>query len=120
MIGKLAILLLSGLFVSSANAGCYGSESMYNCNDAQSGNNYQVTKFGGVTSMTGNNSRTGSRWSQNSTTYGNITQQNGTSSDGSSWRQTIQKNSLTGGTTYSGTDSKGNHYNKTCTQFGCY
>lgn len=120
MVGKLAILLLTGLFVSSANAGCYGSESMYNCNDAQSGNNYQVTKFGGVTSMTGNNSRTGSRWSQNSTTYGNITQQNGTSSDGSSWRQTIQKNSLTGGTTYSGTDSKGNHYNKTCTQFGCF
>lgn len=119
MIGKLAILLLSGLFVSSANAGCYGSESVYNCNDAQSGNNYQVTKYGGVTSMTGTNSRTGSTWRQNSTTYGNITQQNGTSSDGSSWRQTIQKNSLTGGTTYSGTDSKGNYYNKTCTQFGC-
>jgi len=34
-------------------------------------------------------------------------------------RETIQKNSLTGGTTYSGTDSKGNYYNKTCNQFGC-
>lgn len=117
--GKFVVLLLSALFVSGANAGCFGTESVYSCSDPQSGNNYQVTKFGGTTSMTGTNTRTGNSWSQNSTTYGDITQQNGISSDGSSWRQTIQKNSLTGGTTYSGTDSNGNYYSKTCTQFGC-
>lgn len=117
--GKLIVLLLSGLFVSGANASCFGSDSSYTCSDPQSGNTYNVTRFGGSTNMTGTNSRTGSSWSQNSTTYGGITQQNGRSSDGSSWRQTIQKNSLTGGTTYSGTDSKGKSYSKTCTQFGC-
>lgn len=117
--GKLAVLLLSGLFVSGANAACFGTDTMYSCNDIQSGNNNQVNKLGNSTYMTGNNSRTGSTWNQNSTTYGNTTYQNGTSSDGSTWRQTIQNNG-TMGTTYSGTDSQGNYYSKTCTQFGCY
>lgn len=117
--GKIVLLLLSGLFVSSANAACFGSDTMYTCNDPQSGNNYQINKFGNSTYMTGNNLRTGNTWRQNSTTYGNITQQNGTSSDGSTWRQTIQNNGAMG-TTYSGTDSQGNYYSKTCTQFGCY
>ena len=117
--GKLAILLLSGLFVSSANAACFGTDTMYSCNDIQSGNSYQVNKLGDSTYMTGTNSRTGSTWRQNSTTYGNTTQQNGTSSNGNTWRQTIQDNGAMG-TTYSGTDSQGNSYRKTCTQFGCY
>ncbi|MGP4864628.1 hypothetical protein ACTXGK_10595 [Psychrobacter sp. T6-5] len=117
--GKLSILLLSGLFMTGANAGCFGSSNLYSCNDPQSGNNYQVNKFGSSTYMTGNNPRTGSTWSQNSSTYGNITYQNGTSSDGSTWRQTIQDNGSMG-RTYSGTDSQGNYYSKTCSQFGCY
>lgn len=116
---KLAILLLSGLFATGVNASCFGVESSYTCSDPQSGNTYNVRKFGDSTSMTGTNSRTGSNWSQNSRTYGNTTHQDGRSSDGSSWRQTIQNNGSMG-TTYSGTDSKGNYYNKTCNQFGCY
>lgn len=117
--GKLVILLLGGLFFTSANAGCFGSDSLYTCNDPQSGNNYQINKFGNSTYMTGNNSRTGSTWSQTSSTYGSTTYQNGTSSDGSTWRQTIQDNGSLG-RTYSGTDAQGNYYSKTCSQFGCY
>lgn len=117
--GKLAILLLSVGLIGSANAACFGTDTMYSCNDPQSGNYYQVNKFGNSTYMTGNNFRTGSTWRQDSTTYGNTTYQNGTSSNGNTWRQTIQNNG-TMGTTYSGTDSKGNYYSKTCTQFGCY
>lgn len=117
--GKLAILLLSGLFVSGAQASCFGSDSMYTCNDPQSGNNYQVRKSGSTTYMTGNNPRTGSSWTQNSKTYGSTTYQDGTTSDGSTWRQTIQNNGSMG-TTYSGTDSNGNYYSKSCNQFGCY
>lgn len=117
--GKLAILLLSGLFVSGANAACFGSDTMYSCNDIQSGNNYQVNKFGNTTYMSGSNYRTGSTWNQTSNTFGNTTYQNGTSSDGSTWRQTIQDNGSMG-RTYSGTDSNGNYFHKTCNQFGCY
>ena len=117
--GKLAILLLSGLFMTGANASCFGSESMYTCNDPQSGNNYQVRKSGSATYMTGNNPSTGSTWSQNSRTSGKTTYQNGTSSDGGVWNQTIRENGSMG-TTYSGTDSKGNYYSKTCNKFGCY
>lgn len=115
---KMLVCVLAGFFFSSANASCFGSSTMYSCNDVQSGNNYQVNKFGNTTSMNGYNSRTGSNWNQTSTTFGNTTYQNGTSSDGSAWRQTIQNNGAFG-TTYSGTDSQGNYYNKTCTQFGC-
>lgn len=113
------IVLIGGLFVNSANADCFGSETMYSCNDIQSGNTYQVNKFGNSTTMNGYNSRTGSTWNQNSSTYGNITYQNGTSSNGKAWNQTIQDNGAFG-TTYSGTDSKGKPYYKTCSQFGCY
>ena len=116
---KLAIFLLSVSFVGGAQASCFGSDTLYSCNDLQSGNTYQVNKLGNTTYMTGNNARTGSRWSQTSNTYGNTTYQNGTSSDGSTWRQTIQNNGAIG-TTYSGTDSNGNYYHKTCNQFGCY
>lgn len=116
---KLAILLLSGLFVTGANASCFGTENMYSCNDPQSGNNYQINKFGNTTYMTGNNPRTGSTWSQTSNTYGNTTYQSGSSSNGNTWNQTIQNNGSIG-TTYSGTDSKGNYFHKTCNQFGCY
>ena len=116
---KLAILLLIGLFTTGVNASCFGTENMYSCNDPQSGNIYQINKFGNSTYMTGNNPHTGSTWRQNSSTYGSTIYQNGTSSDGSIWNQTIQNNGAIG-TTYSGTDSKGNYYNKTCNQFGCY
>ena len=116
---KLVILLLSALFASGTQASCFGTESNYTCSDPQSGNTYNVTKFGGTTTMTGTNSRTGSSWSQNSRTYGSTTYQDGKSSDGRTWRQTIQNNGAIG-TTYSGTDSNGNRFHKTCTQFGCY
>lgn len=116
--GRLAVLLLSGLFFNGAQASCFGSDSNYTCSDPQSGNTYQVRKFGDSTTMTGTNTRTGSSWSQNSRTYGNITQQDGQSSDGGTWRQTIRDNGSMG-TNYSGTDSDGNYYNKTCNRFGC-
>lgn len=115
---KIIILIIAGLFFGNANAACFGSSNLYSCNDIQSGNSYQVNKFGNTTNMNGYNSRTGSTWNQNSTTFGNTTYQNGTSSNGNAWRQTIQNNGSFG-TTYSGTDSQGNYYNKTCTQFGC-
>lgn len=116
---KIGIVLLASLFFTNANAACFGSSNMYSCHDSQSGNNYQVNKFGNTTYMTGNNSRTGSTWSQTSNTYGNTTYQSGSSSNGNTWNQTIQNNGSMG-TTYSGTDSKGNYYSKTCNQFGCY
>ena len=108
----LAIAVASASF---ANATCFGSANMYTCNDA-SGNSYNVQKYGNTTNVQGYNSGTGSSWNQTSNTMGNTTFING-STNGNSWNQTIQ--TMPGMTTYSGTDSRGNSFNKTCTAFGC-
>lgn len=99
----------------SSDAACYGSANYYSCNDA-SGNSYNVQKYGNTTNMQGYNASTGSNWSQNSQTYGNTTQIQG-QANGRSWNETIQ--TMLGMTTYSGTNSQGQSYMKTCTAYGC-
>ena len=81
------VALVAGLFASSASAACYGSKSFQTCSD-DSGNNYTVQRFGNSTYMQGYNSRTGSNWSQNSTTFGSTTFHNGRDKDGNSWNTT--------------------------------
>lgn len=53
-------------------AGCFGSDSFQTCND-NSGNSYNVQRFGNTTNVQGHNSSTGSSWNQNSTRMGNQT-----------------------------------------------
>jgi len=88
----------------SAYASCFGTQSNYNCFDANTGNSYSVQKSGNSTYMQGYNSSTGNSWTQNSQTYGNTTNVYGTASNGNSWNQTI--------TPYGsyGTDSRGNSF----------
>jgi len=71
------LLLISG----SASAGCIGSGSLKNCYD-DDGNAYTVQKFGNSTYVNGSNSRTGSRWNQDSQRIGNSTYTNGRDADG--------------------------------------
>ncbi|WP_353433134.1 hypothetical protein [Polynucleobacter sp. MWH-UH23A] len=100
--------IFAGLFLSSAaafaNANCYGTANSYNCYDSQSGNSYNVQKYGNTTQMQGYNANTGNSWSQNSNTYGNQTYTQGTASNGNSWNQTTTPNAVYG------TDSRGNYY----------
>jgi hypothetical protein len=51
-IATLAGLLSIGVSLP-ASAGCYGSSSVYNCYDYQSGNPYNVQKYGNSTYMQG-------------------------------------------------------------------
>ena len=90
---------------STGQATCYGSSSFYNCYDHDSGNSYNIQKFGNSTNLNGYNLNTGSTWSQNSQTFGDTTIMNGFSSDGGYWNQTI--------TPYGsyGYDSDGNYFN---------
>jgi hypothetical protein len=62
---------------SSGNAACYGTKNVYSCSD-NSGNKYNVQKFGNSTTMRGSNTRTGSQWNQRSTSFGNTTRTTGT------------------------------------------
>lgn len=112
---KSIVAVVIALSVAAAEASCFGSSNFYTCTDT-SGNTYNVQKFGGMTNMQGYNASTGSSWSQNSQTFGNITHIQG-STNGNVWNQTIQ--TMPGMTTYSGTDSRGNYFNRTCTAFGC-
>ena len=112
LLGLLALVLTSSL----SQAACYGSGSTYTCTDT-SGNNYNVQKYGNTTQIQGSNAATGSTWSQSSQTFGNTTQIQG-NSNGRAWNETIQ--SSPGMTTYSGTNTNGQFYQKTCTAAGCY
>jgi hypothetical protein len=110
-----AIAILATPFV--VNAGCFGSEAFKTCTD-DSGNTYNVQKFGGTTNVQGTNSQTGSAWSQTSNTFGNTTQTYGNAANGSTWNSTTIASP--GMTQQFGTDSKGDSFNKTCTQAGCF
>jgi hypothetical protein len=66
--------------------------------------------------MDGHNANTGSSWSQNSTTFGNTTFHEG-QTNGQTWNMTDQRNG--GLRSIYGTDSRGNSFSYTCTQFGC-
>lgn len=113
----LALAVIASAFSASpANAACVGSNSFQTCLD-DSGNSYTVQRFGNQTFTNGYNSETGSTWSQNSTTLGDMTFHNG-ESNGNSWDMTDQR--LGGGMrSYSGTNSRGESFNVLCTPFGC-
>lgn len=113
---RFTLIILASAFSMSAQAACYGTGSYQTCTD-NSGNSYNVSRYGNQTQVNGYNAGTGSSWSQNSTTVGNTTFHNGTAANGNSWNGTTQ--SYGGITTHSGTDSRGNYYNKTCTAYGC-
>ena len=101
---KKLIVALSLVSVAGfANAACVGSDSFYTCSD-NSGNNYNVQKFGNTTNVYGNNSRTGSNWSSSSTDFGTMTITNGTT-NGNSWNKTDTKYGSYG------TDSNGRSFN---------
>lgn len=112
---KALCVVASIAFGACAQAACFGTANNYSCNDA-SGNSYNVQKYGNTTNMQGYNASTGSNWSQNSQTYGNTTQIQG-QANGRAWNETIQ--TMPGMTTYSGTNSQGQGYMKTCTAYGC-
>lgn len=99
-----------------AQAYCSGSGSSYHCSDA-SGNSYNVQRYGNATHVQGYNAGTGSSWTQNSQTYGNTTYMQG-STNGNAWNQTITTSP--GMTNYSGTDSRGSSFQRTCNAFGCH
>ncbi len=97
--------LITLTFLLTANqafANCIGTDSFYTCYDTPSGNSYSVNKIGNSTYMNGSNAGTGSRWSQESHTFGSTTNIYGSASDGSAWNETI-----TPYATY-GNDSDGN------------
>jgi hypothetical protein len=104
------------LLSTHANAACYGSGAFRTCTD-DSGNSYNVQKYGNTTTMQGYNAGTGSQWNQTSQTFGNSTYIQG-NSNGRTWNEQIHTSP--GMTTYSGTDSLGRSFNKTCTALGCF
>ena len=95
-------IVSSVALASTAHAACFGTSTNYSCYDDQSGNSYNVQKYGNQTYMNGYNSRTGSSWNQNSQRYGNTSRTFGNDSNGNSW------NSYTSPYGSSGTDSNGN------------
>lgn len=112
------LLVVSLLLVSSTSfAGCFGSAAMQTCTD-NSGNTYNVSRYGNTTHVQGRNSSTGNTWNSTSNTYGNTTYTQGTDADGNSWSQN-STNYGNGMRSVTGTDSDGNPYNYTCNQFGC-
>jgi hypothetical protein len=121
---KRFLVLASLAFCGQAYAGCVGTGIYKSCTD-DSGNTYNVSKYGNTTHTTGSNAQTGSTWSQNSTTFGNTTHHNGTAANGRTWSGTTatygktDDNPRSGITIHSGVDSDGNVYSKTCTAYGC-
>lgn len=119
-------LLLSLALIAAcvaANAGCELSPSgaSAKCTDG-SGNAYTVQSNGTTVSVQGSNPTTGSSWSNNYQTDGTTTYDRGMRdekgiSDDKSWDKTIR--TTPGGTTYSGTNSKGLPFQRTCPTHGC-
>ena len=111
-------LIALGLFcVSSvASAQCIGTNALSTCYD-NNGKTYQVNRMGGMTTVNGRNSNTGSSWSQTSNTIGNSTYTNGRASNGQTWNET-QTNMGSTRMIY-GRNSQGQSYIHTCNQFGC-
>lgn len=99
-----------------ANAACYGSGTFQNCYD-DSGNSYTVQRYGNTTHLDGYNSRTGSRWSQESNTFGNTTYHNGRAANGQTWN--MQEQRIGNNRFITGTDSDGNSFSRYCNSFGC-
>lgn len=113
----LAVIAVAALAPLHASAACTGTGSSAYCWD-DSGNTYNVQRYGSTTYLQGSNPNTGSTWNQTSQTYGNTTYHSGQAADGNSWSGTTQRYGNT--TIHQGTDSNGNTYSKTCNQFGCF
>jgi hypothetical protein len=113
----LAFLLLVGLgWTAPASAACFGSDEFSTCTD-DSGNTYDIQRFGNQTDMNGSNAGTGSNWSEHSMTLGDTTYIDGQAANGNSWNETEQHIGNT--EIYSGTDSNGNSFYRTCGPGGC-
>lgn len=111
-------MIAFALFCASsvASAQCIGTKALSTCYD-NNGNTYQVSRMGGMTTVNGRNSNTGSSWSQTSNTIGNSTYTNGRASNGQTWNET--QTNMGGTKMIYGRNSKGQSYNHTCNQFGC-
>ena len=110
---KIALIIALAFSATSAQANCYGSDAFQTCYDAQSGNSYQIQRYGNTTQMQGRNPSTGSSWSQSSQSIGNMTIQRGRDSNGNSWNTTRQDFG-NGNYMINGRDSQGNTVNKSC------
>jgi hypothetical protein len=86
----LAAAFMFALISTTANAQCFGTDAFQTCTDSQSGNTYQIQRFGNTTQIYGSNPRTGSTWSQTTNKIGSATIQNGYDSRGNSWNTTRQ------------------------------
>ncbi|HHO0882147.1 TPA: hypothetical protein ACRTNA_002186 [Aeromonas hydrophila] len=113
----LAVTVSIVLFSGAVSAECIGTGNLKTCFD-DSGNTYTVQKFGGTTYVDGQNSRTGSSWSQQSQKLGNSTYTTGRDADGNSWDSTTTK--MGGSTVINGTDSDGDSFSVICNEYGCY
>ena len=113
---KLLLLLLAAASFS-AHANCVGSGSFQTCTDS-SGNSYTVNRLGNSTYVQGNNSSTGSSWSQETHRTGNSSYTTGRDADGNSWNANTIR--TPGGSYTTGRDSNGNSFSRTCNQFGCF
>lgn len=106
---KTAIFIVSLLLGASAYADCtkttIGSTTFANCDD---GNSYTTQRFGGSSFTNGRNSTTGSTWSQQKTSVGNMHFYNGRDSNGDSWSGTGYNIGNT--YFYNGRDSEGNSF----------
>ncbi len=110
-----AIGLLS---VHQADAGCYGTKRYANCNDYL-GNSYRVQRHGrSTTFMSGQNSRTGERWSRESRSIGNTTILRGRDRDGTSWY--MQERKFGPNRSWYGSDSNGNSFSGRCVRNDCW
>jgi len=112
-----AAVVVSGALLGStlASAQCFGTGAFRTCSD-NSGNTYNITRSGNSTFVQGSNPRTGSNWSSQSITTGNLTNTYGRAANGNTWNQTTIRNP-TGIQTF-GTDSNGRAFNKSC--FGSF
>ena len=100
-----AFFLISMNVNFQAQAGCFGTNSFYTCNDS-SGNSYNVSKFGNSTTVYGSNSRTGSSWSSTTNKIGNNSYTYGRDKNGNSWSTTTTPFGSWG------TDSNGNSWSR--------
>ncbi len=107
----LIALLVTVPTLANAGSDCIGTGSYKTCYDDY-GNTYDISRYGNTTEVQGRNSRTGARWSQESTTYGNVTEVTGKDKDGNRWNETIIDNGNY--IDYSGRDSNGKRFYKTC------
>ena len=116
VIATISVVLVT--VAGQAFSQCYGSSSIYTCNDRQSGNSYNVQRYGNSTYMQGRNPRNGTTWNQQTNRWGNTSQTTGRASNGQYWNSTTTKIGNT--TTTHGRDANGRYFSKTCNQFGCY